>query len=145
MGKKRFRPLLISPAMHSDWSPEIAFHSAAILAIPSTPGVYQILQDCEYPRYRGSTRVLKIGMSRSNLRAEIRNHFNRHTVANRLKRIRAEKGLSVTVQFILGTPDTAREVESDLLRAFEKAHWEVPVFNSTRGFRRGTDAQTELA
>lgn len=123
-----------------DWSPEMPFESAAILAVPTTAGLYRILQNVEYPRYRGSTRILKIGMSRLNLRAEIRNHFVRHTVANRLKRIRAEKGLSITVQVMSCAAEVARDEEARLLREFEHAHWEVPVFNSTRGFKRGADA-----
>jgi hypothetical protein len=127
--------------MRHTWSREIAFDKAAIAALPITSGVYRILQNRKYPRYRGSTRVLKIGMSRSNLRKEIRNHFGRHTVSNRLKRILGEHGLSVTVQFIAGSAETAREVESKLLQEFENAYWDVPVFNSTRGFRRGADAQ----
>ena len=44
------------------WSQEVAFVEKAIdAAVPASPGVYQILQDRRYARYRGHTRILKIG------------------------------------------------------------------------------------
>ena len=129
--------------MQPKWSSEIAFEQPALVHIPTNSGVYQILQSCDYSRYRGSTRVLKIGMSRKNLRAEVNNHFQRHTCANRLIRIRAQDGVAVTVQFAETDVDTAKSVETQLLCDFEMAHWDLPLLNSTRGFARGTDSSFE--
>jgi len=77
--------------MNIDWSKEFPFERKSLQYVPEEPGVYQILQSDEYQRYRGASRILKIGASKSNLRSEIENHFVRHTAANRLARIKNQK------------------------------------------------------
>jgi len=122
------------------WSDELAFQVAVIQGrAPSTSGVYEILQSTEYQRYRGSARTLKIGMSEASLRKELLNHLVRHTAANRLTRVRNAHGLQVTFRFACLPPEEAGEAEKRLLRDIEDAHWELPLLNSTRGYKRGAD------
>lgn len=131
----------VMPDAPLHWSAEIPFRQDAITrAVPPSAGVYQLLQGSEYARYRGSTRVLKIGKSDHDLCAELLNHFQRHTAANRLMRVRAQTDLVVTVVFAKTDGAVASTQESELLRAFEDAHWDLPVLNSQRGYERGADA-----
>lgn len=83
--------------------------------------------------------MLKIGMSETDLREEIMNHFQRHTVANRLSRIHNRPEIQVTVKFVIGAVRDAAEFEGKLLREFEDEHWDLPVLNSQRGYTRGQD------
>jgi len=83
--------------------------------------------------------VLKIGMSETDLREEIMNHFQRHTAANRLFGIRNRIEIQVTVDFIMDFIGNATEIERKLLREFEDKHWDLPVLNSQRGYARGQD------
>ena len=108
-------------------------------AVPHSAGVYRVLQGSEYPRYRGSTRVLKIGQSDRDLCGEILNHFERHAAANRLTRVRGQTDLIVTVVFAKTDGTSAGAHEGQLLRAFEDAHWDLPLLNSQRGYGRGAD------
>jgi hypothetical protein len=127
--------------MNFDWSEEFVFSVDVIkAAIPPSPGIYQLLQSTEYPRYDGSTRVLKIGMSLSNLRTEILNHLTRHTAAGRLSRILNRRNVSVTIRFSLVEAEKATIAEKELLCEFEDRHWELPVLNSQRGYKRGEDS-----
>ncbi len=127
-------------ALEIRWSEEVAFVQKAIdAAVPDSSGVYQILQDRPYPRYRGHTRILKIGKSDASLRAEICNHFIRHTAANRLARVKAQPGVVVSIVFTSLPPEQAGNAESQLLREFEDTFWDVPLLNSQRGYARGAD------
>jgi hypothetical protein len=107
--------------------------------VPNSSGVYEVLQSSDYPRYRGSAKTLKIGMSNASLQKELLNHFVRHAVANRLTRIRNLPGLTITFHYTLLSVEPAATLEKRLLRAFEDAHWELPLLNSTRGYERGKD------
>ena len=123
------------------WSDPIPFDQNALRGqVPRSPGVYQIVQTPAYQRYEGSTAVLKIGKSDGSLQDEVLNHFQRHTAANRLARIRGRPGASVSVVYsVLAVGDVA-EAERTLLREFEDRHWDLPVLNSQRGYARATDA-----
>lgn len=126
--------------MSYSWSPEHALTRESIERhAPISSGVYEILQSVEYPRYRGNTRILKIGMSKSSLRDELLNHLVRHTVANRLARIQRRHEIQVSFRYLTPGPENAEEVEMDLLRKFEDEHWDLPVLNSQRGYARGED------
>ena len=126
--------------MAIQWSQEVAFVEKAIdAAVPASPGVYQILQDRRYARYRGHTRILKIGKADTSLRAEICNHFIRHTAANRLARVRAQPGVVVSIVFTSLPQEEVGQTETQLLCDFEDEFWDVPVLNSQRGYSRGTD------
>lgn len=126
--------------MALNWSEEFDFAATAIKrAAPQGPGIYQIFQSVEYARYLGKTRVLEIGMSESDLRQELLNHLDRHTVSNRLARIRNRKELSVTFRFAVATSDEAASAEKQLLRDFEDEYWDLPVLNSQRGYKRTED------
>lgn len=126
--------------MKPAWSQEFPFAPQSIRRhTPVLPGVYEILQSSEYPRYAGSTRVLRIGMSKGNLRQELLNHLERHSVANRLARIRKRKELSLTFRFATAVPGEADSAEKQLLREFEDEHWDLPLLNSQRGYERGQD------
>ena len=123
-----------------EWSAEIPFTQDAIRKdVPSRAGVYQFLQSEEYPRYKGKTRVLKIGESSRGLRGEILNHQTRHTAANRLARIRKLSDAHVSVIYALILDGSTKEIESELLRQFEDSHWDLPMLNSNRGYGRDTD------
>jgi len=122
------------------WSTDYEFDAKVIRdRVPVMSGIYEVLQSTEYPRYHGSTKTLKIGMSKVNLQQELLNHFIRHTAANRLSRIRSRSGLKVTFRYALAPVETAASLEKHLLQRFEDAHWELPVLNSTRGYERGED------
>lgn len=126
--------------MICEWSEEFSIASDTISGkVPVNPGVYLILQSVEYPRYEGKTRILKIGMSKSDLRQELLNHLGRHTVANRLLRISKRQDLSVTFRFAIVDAIKARLEEKQLLRDFEDNHWDLPVLNSQRGYERNED------
>jgi len=126
--------------MEIEWSGEIPFERGRIeKEVPAQPGVYKIIQSEPYQRYVGQTPILKIGMSRTNLKHELLNHFIRHTVANRLARIRNRESLKVSVVFVLLSKDSAIDVEGKLLRDFEDNHWDLPVLNSQRGYGRAED------
>ena len=122
------------------WSPEVPFDRPAILAmLPKRAGVYEIRQSQPYPRYLGTTKVLKIGRSDQDLQAEVMNHFTRHTAANRLAWIRAQHHLTITVAFVeLPSKETETE-EARRLREFEDRHFDLPLLNSQRGYRRDDD------
>lgn len=126
--------------MTFDWSKEFPFDRNTIEnQVPRKPGAYIFFQSEEYPRYRGSTNVLKIGMSKTDLREEITNHFQRHTVSNRLSRIRNRPEIRVTVAFAIDAVGNTAENEGKLLREFEDEHWDLPILNSQRGYARGQD------
>lgn len=107
--------------------------------VPEKAGVYLILQSVPYPRYKGATRILKIGCSGSDLRGELLNHFGRHTVSNRLKRLARQPGQTITFSFQEAHPDQAVSRERDMLRRFEDDHWDLPLLNAQRGYYRGQD------
>ena len=122
------------------WSSEYPFSTESIKDNASdTPGVYEILQRDLYARYCGSTRILKIGMSKTDLRGELENHVYRHTAANRLARIRGQAGLGVSFRYCEVEADEAGGVEKALLREFEDRHWDLPVLNAERGYSEGKD------
>ena len=122
------------------WSEPIPFEQVSIRSrVPSTPGVYQIVQEPSYARYEGTTAVVKIGKSNSDLQSELLNHFQRHTVANRLVRIRRRLGVVVSLVYSALESADATEVEARLLREFEDAHWDLPVLNAQRGYARDRD------
>lgn len=121
------------------WSDELPFIRREIIGVPGSPGVYEILQSATYPRYKGETRVLKIGMSERSLRDELVRHLGQHTAANRLHRIQGGCGVELSVRYNVCPPQDARAAEGMLLRAFEDAHWDLPLLNDQRGYRRGTD------
>ncbi len=123
--------------MHPNWSQEYTLDSKGIKNAPHSAGVYQIYQDAEYSRYRGMTRLLKSGISKSDLQQELENHLQRHTVANRLKRIL--KDHKITFRYAATTPDDASLKGKKLLKAFEDEFLDIPVCNSTRGYLRGED------
>jgi len=124
-----------------EWSEEIEFAKDSIeRAVPCTSGVYRILQSTDYPRYMGTTRVLKLGKSDCDLRQEVLNHLQRHTAANRLARVLKQQAIRVTVACACTDLDSAGEQERALLREFEDIHWDLPVLNGQRGYERGTDA-----
>jgi len=125
--------------MNDMWSKELPFERGSFDTVPENPGVYQILQSIEYPRYQGQTRILKIGASKSNLKAELENHFIRHTCANRLQRVRNRNVLKVTFIYLMTEDSMAIEKEKNLLQQFEDSHWDLPLLNSTRGYARGKD------
>jgi len=123
------------------WSGEIQLDLATVTrSVPHRAGVYQILQSTAYQRYEGTTRVLKIGKSLKDLCSELLNHFQRHTVANRLNRIRRRQNISLTLIFAETDSEAASQHEQFLLRSFEDTHWDLPVLNSQRGYERGADA-----
>ena len=122
------------------WSAEVLFEVQAIrTSVPIGAGVYRILQSNEYSRYEGRTRILKIGMSDKNLQKEILNHLGRHTVANRLMRVRSHRGVTVSVVFASVPSQDAKQAESELLRQFEDNHWDLPLLNAQRGYARDED------
>ena len=121
-----------------DWSQEYLLDKEGIKKAPEAPGVYQILQDKGYNRYKGTTRILEIGMSKSNLRKELNNHLQRHTAANRIKRIRRD-GRIITYQYVVTAADNVEPDEKALLRQFEEDFWGLPTLNSARGYGRGED------
>jgi hypothetical protein len=122
------------------WSQEIPFERAIIQQqVPHAAGVYEILQTPNYPRYRATTPVLKIGKSDGSLQGEVLNHFIRHTAANRLHGIRLQPGVQVFVRYkVLDAVDVGG-TESQLLREFEDRHWDIPLLNSQRGYGRDQD------
>jgi|WetSurMetagenome_2_1015567.scaffolds.fasta_scaffold114464_2 hypothetical protein len=131
--------------MTIEWSAEIPFLPQTIeKQVPDKAGVYQILQSVEYLRYEGKTRILKIGKSESSLKDEIANHFVRHTVANRLARIRNRPSVKVTVVFAVTPDGQAGKTESELLRRFEDECWDLPALNSQRGYTRNQDVHYKL-
>ena len=122
------------------WSPEHAFESRRIESnVPHSPGVYEILQSPKYPRYAGETRVLKIGCSKADLRAELSNHLIRHAAANRLTRVRNQADVRVSFRYAVVGEAVAVSTEKSLLRDFEDEHWDLPLLNCTRGYERGAD------
>ena len=128
-------------AQHLEWSGETELARDSLQrAVPCSPGVYRILQSSPYPRYRGTTRVLKLGKCDCDLRRESLNHLQRHTAANRLARVQNQVGIRVTVAVALTDSASAGEHETAPLREFEDSHWDLPVLNSQRGYGRGADA-----
>jgi hypothetical protein len=126
--------------MNLNWSVEFPFTPEAIRHnAPTAPGIYEIMQSMEYPRYESKTRVLKIGKSDADVRQELLNHDQRHTAANRLARIRNREEISVTFRYVALSAAEAGAEEKRLLREFEDRHWDLPVLNSQRGYDRGED------
>ena len=83
--------------------------------------------------------MLKIGMSKSDLREEIMNIFQQHNVANWLAKIRKRSKILVTVDFIKNTVGKVIEIERELLQKFEDEHLGLPITNSQRGYARSQD------
>jgi hypothetical protein len=125
--------------MHDNWSQKFELTKESIKGnAPNKSGVFKIIQSVDYPRYFGNTKILKIGMSKSDLQVELLRHLNQHTAANRLARIRRHK-IQVFFRYFNCSPEEAEDAERDLLKVFEDKHWDLPVLNSTRGYRRGED------
>lgn len=101
---------------------------------PTKQGVFEILRDVAYHRYRGETRVLNIGQG-SNLRDEIGRRLTIHTTARRIKKIKLEH----PVTFRYAESDAPKELENKLLKEFEDSHHDLPVLNSQRGYKRNED------
>jgi predicted nucleic acid-binding protein len=108
------------------------------------PGVFEIIQAAEYSRYRGVTNVLYIGRSNARVRGELMNTLRRHTIRNRLDRIRGQTDAKVFFRFQALSAEQARLLEGVLLRSFEQEHWEIPVLNSQRGYARDEDHHFRL-
>ncbi len=126
--------------MDSKWSSEYLLVETEVERTPKKPGAYRIYQSKRYNRYKGATRIIKIGMSGSNLSKELKNHLNRHIVANRIKRITNQEEIKVTFDYLITeNKEKATKLERDLLIQFENDHFELPVLNSQRGYRRGED------
>lgn len=79
-------------------------------------------------------------MSRRSLRAELQNHLDRHTAKNRLRRIRRAGQAVLTFRYAVCPQEEVAQQEREWLRAFEDCHWDLPVFNSTRGYGREEDS-----
>ena len=127
--------------MKLSWSTVIPFEQDAVRRlIPDAPGVYKIVQAPDYARYEGSTPTLKIGKSDVSLQREILNHFQRHTVANRLYRVRSRPGVTVSVTYAVLDSDETTTVELAQLKEFEDAHWDLPILNAQRGYKRTEDS-----
>jgi len=123
-----------------NWSSEYIFTKESVTRhIPVSSGVYEILQSVDYARYKGRTRIIKIGKSESDLQTELLNHLVRHTVANRLARIQRLPGIRISFKYLALSPEQARNNERVLLREFEDEYWDLPVLNSQRGYGRGED------
>jgi excinuclease UvrABC nuclease subunit len=121
------------------WSTKFEFDREHIKNnIPIKSGVYVFLQKDFYRRYKGETRIIKIGKS-SNLRQEIENHLIRHTCANRLKRIQKHNNQKIYFQFIEMNEEGIDDMEKILLKEFEDEYWDLPILNSQRGYARGED------
>lgn len=128
--------------MNLGWSVEFDFSEQGISKAPQKPGIYEILQSAEYPRYEGTTRILKIGCSHraDDLQSELKNHLKRHAAANRLRRICRRPNLQVTFQYSQTSDGAeARTKERELLMQFEDKHWDLPVLNAQRGYNREED------
>lgn len=119
----------------TSWKGEFPLTLDGISNAPDVPGVYRIKQSEEYWRYKGFTRVLKIGKSDKSLQEELRNHLNRHTAANRIKRIKND-ALEVTLDYKVLSSDNTDSYEKELLRNSENEHWDLLALNSTRGYKR---------
>ena len=130
----------LEPPENSGWSSEYSFSSESINTnAPEEPGVYEVLQKCEYSRYLGATRILKIGLSNRDIRKELRNHLYRQD-ANRLKRILNQPESEVSFRFSVLKNEEVAEAEKALLKEFEDLHWDRPVLNAQRGYdKRGND------
>jgi hypothetical protein len=127
--------------MNSNWSIEYEFTQESIKKnVPSRSGVFRIIQSKYYNRYKENTRILNIAKSETNLQAELLNRFGRHTISNRLSRIRNQPGIKVTFDYFLETPKNTEEMENHLLREFEDIYWDLPVLNSQRGYSRNADS-----
>ena len=107
--------------------------------VPQTAGTYLFLLELEYPRYEGTSRILKIGISERDLRLELLNHLNQHVAANRIKRIQSQQGLKVSFCFRVCEPDSARYIEKEMLKSFEDEHFDLPLLNRQGGYLRGED------
>ena len=90
-----------------------------------------------YSRYRGDTTILKIGMSKGNLRKELLNHLNRHHAADRIKRLQYEEDIEVLFSFVVSEAADVREIEGELLKEFEDKHIDLPLLNRQGGIPRG--------
>ena len=124
--------------LEDDWSAEYDLTIESIREnAPSEPGVYQILQEGEHPRYNRQTRVIKIGESQ-NLPSELENHLTRHTCRNRLIRI-LNSGQQITFRYRRTDAKDSREEQDRLLRVFEDRHWDLPVLSLQRGYLREQD------
>lgn len=123
-----------------NWTDLRLFTPENVSLVPNSPGVYEFLQSEEYSRYRGTTKVLKIGMSGKGLRKELDNHFESHTAANRLFYVRNRVGIQVYFRYALCTSiEEARYSETELLKEFERNYFDLPLLNSQRGFKRDED------
>ena len=135
----------LEPPEDQGWSPEYSFSSQSIYTnAPEEPGVYQVLQQQEYARYFGTTRILKIGLSGQDLRTELVNHLNRHVAANHLKRILNQPEPGVSFRFSVLKTEQVADAEKTLLKEFEDRHWDLPVLNAQRGYKRGDDRHYRL-
>jgi len=124
-----------------EWSNEFDFTRANIKNdAPTKSGVYVFLQNVFYQRYKGETRIIKIGKA-SNLRQEIENHFIRHTCANRLERIQKHNNQKIYYQFKDMYEADIDDMEKILLKEFEDEFWDLPILNSQRGYARGEDSK----
>ncbi len=135
----------LEPSEDAGWSPEYSFSSQSINThAPEEPGIYQVLQQQEYARYFGTTRILKIGLSKLDLRNELASHLNLHTTANRLNRILNQPEPGVSFRFSVLKTEQVADAEKSLLKEFEDRHWDLPVLNAQRAYNWREDHHYRL-
>lgn len=137
--RKKYMCYAISDLNSKKWSTEFEFTRKSIKQnLPVVSGIYMLLQSEYYRRYKGKTRILKIGKS-INLRHEIENHLNIHTCTNRIHRIKKYNKQKIFFKFMLVDNEKIDEKEKSLLIEFEDEFWDLPFLNSQRGYVRGED------
>ena len=115
----------------SDWYP-LDLQSLTV-AVPDSPGIYEVRTDFEFGRLRGSSQMVWIGSAKRSLKQRLL----RQRVSDPDRYLsRTEKWLRQaghTLEFRYATAadgTTARRLEAEELRDYEEEHWELPPGNA---------------
>ena len=121
----------MSQVAWSDWYPLDS--QSANIPIPNSPGVYEIRTDFRLNRLRGQSPIVCIGSSVPSLRNRIINQRigNPDRYLSRAEKFLRQAGHAL--QFRYGRTvdgNTARNLEAQMLQAYEEEHWELPPGNA---------------
>jgi len=115
----------------SEWYPLDS--QSATLSIPNSPGVCQIRTDFAVNRLRGQSPIVCIGSSVPSLRNRLVSQRirNPERYLSRAEKFLRQAGHSLGFRYkITVDGHAARNLEAQLLQAYEEEHWELPPGNA---------------
>lgn len=115
---------------YSEWYPLSS--EAYSRLVPDSPGVYQVRTDFEFGRLRGDSEIVSIGSAAQSLRSRLigQRVGDPQRYMSRAEKLLRNAGHILEFRFVTTSDSiTARNLEAELLAAYESEHWELPPSN----------------